>query len=204
MFTKVFSTATLQTHSSFSRWQKKTSGCDTRMEAVYSEEYTGICGGIALAWLKKSISSNNGVHSSDELGSPHLMAIVSGASNKKSIPGHQGAVTLLQHDVALLASQGLSPGESLYGRTNFDPVATSLWIAKHEGHCIVTVSNTKIFHVMGGRSQNGVYDFFDPSHGLFRSSNMNDFVMGTLEHLYTYYYSKGCASGKWLILQVKP
>ena len=69
--------------------------------------------------MKKSISAKgNGIHSADQLGSSHLMAIVHGAY-RKVVPLKE-----LKHEVDIIThmflTQNLAPGDFMKGRADID------------------------------------------------------------------------------------
>ena len=101
--------------SAYVFWQKVQSNSSIHVQAHWDAIDGGIiCMGMVLVWMKKSISAKgNGIHSADQLGSSHLMAIVHGAY-RKVVPLKE-----LKHEVDIIThmflTQNLAPGDFMKG-----------------------------------------------------------------------------------------
>ncbi|MCW7555936.1 YopT-type cysteine protease domain-containing protein [Endozoicomonas gorgoniicola] len=204
MFTKIFPIVNIE--SAFCHWKIDPSGNIKASHIGGVKKPLGICSAMLMVWFKKSIASYGEIKSAVDLGSQHLMAIVNSSLFKKTMYGREYGmkeVNSLREAVSvLLASQGLravSPHIQL--STGFNPVQATAYVARSKGYCIIVLKHKDGgYHTLGGRSENGVYDFFDPNFGLFRSHDEPSFLKGMVEHLNNHYYlNNGFATGFGMI-----
>ena len=176
MKTKIFSTD--NDLSACVEWHKVTMGNSVGVEPDWHDIDSGICMGMVLVWMKKSIGTKGeGIHSVDQLGLPHLMAIVHGAY-RKVVPLKE-----LKHEVDIInrmfITQNLTPGDFMKGKGYFDPEGIVDWILKEPCHCLFSfgspLGSYRGRHVIGLRYENQTMELFDPNEGLFQYSDEASF-----------------------------
>ena len=174
MIDKVFTMKNV--HSTSVTWRRKTTGENTRMIAVFNVRNIGLCAGIAIAWLKKSIASGGrGILRDTELGSQHWMAIVQGAYHKGTIPGSKG-LGPMELVIPLLFSQNLKPCDWLRGAGFYPPEQLVFWALSKPGYSLFCFLRTDNYgHVIGMRCEGRVLQMFNPSEGLYQYSNVSSF-----------------------------
>ena len=200
MKTKIFSIE--NDHSANVRWYKVTDGNSVSVDADWHDIDYGICMGMVLVWLKKSIATKGkGIQSVDQLGSPHLMAIVHGAYRRVV------ASEELKHEVDIITRMfiihNLTPDKPIKGTGYFDPGAIVDWALKEPGHCLFSFGaafgSLDPRHSLGIRYENQIIEMFDPCEGLFQYTDEASFK----EHLIEVCYQElsCCLGGEWAALK---
>ena len=200
MVTTVFTIA--HDYSIFTRWRKVT--IDDKICVVpKSSPGGGVCSGMTVTWLKKSLSTNGrGIKSFDELGSPHLMAIVQGAFAETFRAG-KTRLDVIDSVVTLLTTQNLTTWEYLCGTHQFDTKGIVIWASLRPCHCIFAFvdRSAKNGHTIGIRCEEGILEVFDSNKGLFQYPDPYS-CSSYLETALQNYYPK-CLGGNWGIFRVK-
>ena len=117
-------------------WQRVQADSSVYVKPYWNDIDSGICMGMVLVWMKKSIATKGkGIHNVEQLGSPHLMAIVHGAY-RKVVPLKE-----LKHEVDIITrmfiTQNLTPGDQpMRGKGYFDPEGIVDWVLKEPCHCL--------------------------------------------------------------------
>ena len=199
MINKVFTMDNI--HSTSTTWRQKTTGESTRMVAISNEDDIGICVGIVMTWLKKSIASRGrGIFSDIELGSAHLMGIIQGAFEMKTVPGCKGLGTI-DAFIPLLFSQNLKPCEWLRGSGFYPPEQIVSWALSKPGYSLFCFLKADNFgHVIGMRCEGRVLQMFNPTFGLYQYSNVSSFK----QHMRHYLIEQGLKRfRRWGIFSVE-
>ncbi|MET4695347.1 hypothetical protein [Endozoicomonas lisbonensis] len=204
MKTKIFSTVNDQ--SACVEWYKVKAGNSVRVEPCWYQSDGGLCMSMSLIWMKKSIATKGGgIDSAEQLGSPHLTAIVHGAYRKMIVP-----LTELKHEIDVITRmfiiQSLEPGESMSGSGYFDPAGIVDWVLKEPCHCLFSFgvplgSFNGARHGIGMRYENQLMQMYDPNEGLFQYSDAESFKEHMEEVCYQNYVH--CLGGEWAILKGK-
>ena len=204
MVTKIFSMSGF--HAVNVTWNKKKVGHYISITPVWDKGEAGLCMGATLTWLKKSIATKGGgIRSADELGSPHLMAIVQGAYTQRTIPfTKKDRYKIDKFDVfpALLSSQSLVPGEAMRGVRFFDPTVIVDLVSRKPCHCLFAFVHPagESGHVIGMQYDGHIMEMFDSNYGLHQYSDIES-CKGHMRVLALECYI-GCLGGEWIVLEV--
>ncbi|MCW7554064.1 hypothetical protein NX722_15855 [Endozoicomonas gorgoniicola] len=203
MKTKIFSTD--NDLSACVIWPTVRTGNSVHVEAEWYEADAGICMGMVLVWMKKSIATKGeGIHNFDQPDLLHLMAIVHGAYRKTVIPLKE-----LKHEIDIITRmfiiQSLTPENPKSGTGYFDPAAIVDWVLEEPGHCLFSfgapLGSLKGRHVLGMRYENHIMEMLDPNEGLFQYSDVASFKKHMEEICYQ--ENADCLGGEWAALKEK-
>ncbi|UYM17523.1 hypothetical protein [Endozoicomonas euniceicola] len=163
-------------HSTSVTWRRTKIGENTRMIAISKLSNVGICTGMVLTWLKKSIASRGrGILRETELGSQHWMAIIQGAYGKRTIPG-SNVLSPVELVISLLFSQNLKPCDWLKGAGFYPPEQLVSWALSKPGYSLFCFSfPCADGHMIGMRCEGRVLQMFNPTEGLYQYSNVSSF-----------------------------
>ena len=185
-------------------WQRTQTDSSVYLKPRWHDIDSGICMGMVLVWMKKSIATKGkGIHNVEQLCSPHLMAIVHG-TYRKVVPLKE-----LKHEIDIVTRmfiiQSLTPENPKSGTGYFDPAGIVDWVLEEPGHCLFSfgapLGSLKGRHVLGMRYENHIIEMLDPNEGLFQYSDVASFK----EHMeqICYLENTNCLGGEWAALKEK-
>ncbi|UYM14563.1 hypothetical protein [Endozoicomonas euniceicola] len=198
MYKKVLNT-TSYSYSVNTLWNKK------NLCPAVKFEKAGICSGLVVAWIKKSLASKGkGVLSADELDTMSASIIQATYNWKHLFPsksmGYGAGIPFL------LQSQNLISVDDAVGEMACAIPWIYEWISINTGHFILVFFNKagddSVWngHTAGFRYEDKAFEIFEPNTGLFNYSDIptfTTFVTRYLEEMYEYY------DGKWYLHKVE-
>ncbi|WP_354007478.1 hypothetical protein [Endozoicomonas lisbonensis] len=196
LFEKIFSTA--NNYSVNAHWNKK------NLSPVYNN--SGICSGMVVTWLKKSITSEGrGVQSAAEFDFESISIIQASYAWKHTFPSK--ALSYSAGIPFLLQSQNLISLDSTSGEMNKSSSAgyISNWVLEKTGHFILLYFNgmgdDSLYngHAIGFRFENGILELFNPNEGLYRYFGVSPFELDINVLFWEQY---GNFEGKWYLHKV--
>ncbi|UYM14561.1 hypothetical protein [Endozoicomonas euniceicola] len=196
MYMKVFSINCF--YSVNSLWNKK------NLCPSLDKEKAGICSGMVVAWIKKSLASKGkGVLSADEFDTMSASIIQASYAWKHLFPskslGYGAGIPFL------LQSQNLiSVDNTAGGMVNAAPFIPE-WMSTKTGHFILVFFNSAgdnaLYngHSAGFRCDDKVFEVFEPAHGLYTCFNLPSFTWFVGSYLKERYKKY---DGKWYLHKV--
>ena len=169
------------------------------------EERVGICSGMVVFWIKRSIASKGeGVQNADEFNTASISVIQASYVWKHLFPskslGYGAGIPFL------LQSQNLISVDNTAGEMVNTVPCIPEWMLTKTGHFILVffkrAGDDSVYdgHSIGFRYEVGALEMLEPNNGLFRYSDIPNFELHMsiyLERKYKHY------DGKWYLHKVE-